>query len=278
MIGLLDYDIQTSKSSTLFVPNLEIMKLATYYRLEENVFCKLISLDTTDLSSYDKIFFFSETSVNPNIPQHFLNAKNVEFGGTAFTNKIYVPFKNPIIDYTIARPEIYKTFLKEKYQLGVKTKVLEHTLDDSYYRMYAGEEKLPIPPINKTKRIYIFDRDILTGKWEQILSILSSRNPASIITIHPTVCKTFGQFFKLRENLKFSRANIVILDTNIPLDEVHYMLKMYTNKLLAEITKSSSVCLYLGGTYKSTHQYWNDFIYKMNLLYSFWSKGINIKI
>ena len=34
MIGLVDYDIQVSTSSQLIIPNLEIMKLATYYKLE----------------------------------------------------------------------------------------------------------------------------------------------------------------------------------------------------------------------------------------------------
>ena len=34
----------------------------------------------------------------------------------------------------------------------------------------------------------------------------------------------------------------------------------------------------LGGTLKSNELYYKDFIYKMNLLYSFWSKNIPIKI
>ena len=34
MIGLVDYDIQVDNSNQIIIPNLEIMKLATYYRLE----------------------------------------------------------------------------------------------------------------------------------------------------------------------------------------------------------------------------------------------------
>lgn len=34
MIGLIDYDLQTTDNQYLTPPNLEIMKLATYYRGE----------------------------------------------------------------------------------------------------------------------------------------------------------------------------------------------------------------------------------------------------
>ena len=58
MIGLVDYDISNFSSSKFIIPNLEIMKLATYYKTEENRFCRLLSLDEEDLSGYEKIYFF----------------------------------------------------------------------------------------------------------------------------------------------------------------------------------------------------------------------------
>jgi len=61
VIGLVDYDFQSSTSVNLSVPNLEIMKLANYYRTEENKFARLISLNAEeDLTCYEKIYFFSE--------------------------------------------------------------------------------------------------------------------------------------------------------------------------------------------------------------------------
>jgi len=58
MIGLYDYDIRAS-SSRLLLPNLEIMKLYNYYKVEENKFTRFIDpLDTTE--DYDLIYFFSE--------------------------------------------------------------------------------------------------------------------------------------------------------------------------------------------------------------------------
>lgn len=277
MIGLLDYDLLQSKKTSVLIPNLEIMKLATYYRVEENHFCRLLTLDDTELTSYDKIYFFSETAKSPQIPEAYLRANNVEFGGAAFTKK-YIPFKNEIIDYTIPRSAIYKEFLKQKYNDGVKAKTIAHVIDDSYYRMYAGKNRLPIPPILPRKRIYLYDKDFFYDDWEEILTQISERNPCNIVRIHPVVCKTLTQYFKVRSFSKFSRANPVILDINIPLDDVNYMLNHYKNLFLADITKTSNVFLSLGGTLPTQAKYFRDFIYKLNLLYSFWSCGILIKI
>ena len=278
MIGLVDYDLQVSTSTQILIPNLEIMKLATYYKIEENTFCRLIDLDETELEAYNKIYFFSETSEELNVPIAFLRAKNIIFGGTAFTNGIYKPFDNSIIDYTIARPAIYKNFLKEKYQSGIKTKVIGHVLDDSYYRIFLDNKQLPIPPIKPKQRLIIYDRNIFQNDWERILQTLNNRKLTTIKFIHPIVCNTLSQFFTIRSLTKIARDNTFVLDIKIPLQEVYYMLKRYDKKFLSQIAPTSQVYIYLGGSYKSNSQYLKDFIYKMNLLYSFWSKGILIKI
>lgn len=56
------------------------------------------------------------------------------------------------------------------------------------------------------------------------------------------------------------------------------MLKKYANKFLAEVPASASVYLTLGNSFPTSFQYYKDFVYKLNLLFSFWSKGINIKL
>jgi len=199
MIGLVDYDLYTSASAQLAPPNVEIMKLATYYKKEENKFCRLLHLDETELTAYDKIYVFSEAEAPPTLPEHFLRANNIIYGGTAFTNGVYIPFKNEIIDYTIPRSSIYKQFLKEKDLAGIKMKVIEHILDDTYYRMYAGENKLPIPPILPRKRVFIFDKNFFAPDWQKIVENITKKSPSSIRTIHPIYCKTTSNFFKLRE-------------------------------------------------------------------------------
>lgn len=277
MIGLLDYDFLTSSSTSILIPNLEIMKLAAYYRREHNEFCRLLTLEETELSGYDKIYFFSEQHRNPPIPDHFLTAGNVIFGGTGFTIN-YKPFDIELIDYTLPRPGIYKDFLKEKYNNGIKSKVIGHVLDDTYYRNYAGKHKLPLPAIKSKKRVILYDKDFFYPDWQETLDKICSRKPASIIRIHPVVCTKVSDYFIIRNNPKFSRTNKIILDLDIPLSEMHYLLKYYTNQFLADITYSSNVYIPLGGNFQSNPFYFRDFIYKLNLLYSFWSKKIKLKI
>ena len=115
MIGLVDLQLQSWNKPQLCPPNLEIMKLATYYQTEENKFCRLINLDETELSGYEKIYVFSENKNFVTVPEAFKRAQNIIYGGSAFTNGKYIPFENKLIDYTIARPRIYANFLKEKY-------------------------------------------------------------------------------------------------------------------------------------------------------------------
>ena len=278
MIGLVDFDLQTATSVNLSYPNLEIMKIATYYRNEENKFCRLVGLDETELEGYEKIYFFSENFNNKIIPPQFLKSKNINFGGAGFTNGQYIPFVNSVIDYTLPKPIIYKDFLKEKYTDGVKTSVINHILDDSYYRIKAGDSLLPRPVIRKNKRLFIFDNGIFYDGWENIFDRISEKQPSQIICIHPIICKTITQFFNLRKLPKLSRTNEIILDTDIPLDDANYMLNKYGNMFLADIVPSSNVFLPIGGNFNTGNQYYRDLVYKLNLLYYFWSKGILIKI
>lgn len=278
MYGLVDYDIQTSTSKTFLIPNLEIMKLASYYMVEENTFCKLIDLNETELSSYEKIFFFSELDEQPTVPLQFLRANNVVFGGTAFTNGIYQPFENNIIDFTLPRTTIYKDFLKQRYSEGVKTKALTHILDDTYYRNYAGETRLPLPAILPNKRVILYDKEFFYPDWKKTLDIISSRKCSSIIRIHPIVCNTLGQYFSAREYPKMNRSNSFILDLNVPLEDTPYFFKKYKNKFLADVVLSSNVFLPLGGTRQTKLLYAKDIVYILNFLYCFWSRNIPIKI
>ena len=278
MIGLLDLNWELSTSTQFLIPNIEIMKLATYYKIEENQFCRLLSLDEPDLNNYDKIYCFNEITRDFILPENYLRTKNIIYGGSAFTNGKYIPFENEIIDFTIPRPAIYKESLKKKYNEGIKSKVINHVLDDTYYRNYAGKNKLPLPRILPNKRVILYDVDFFYDDWEETIQIITERRPSSIKRIHPIICKTLTQYFTMRKYSKLSRENDIILDLDIPLNEVGYMLKNYKNLFLADITNSSNVFLKIGGTWQTNIQYSRDFIYKLNLLYSFWGKGILIKI
>jgi len=114
--------------------------------------------------------------------------------------------------------------------------------------------------------------------WEDIIERISSHNPSSIQPIHPIYCKTVSNFFKLREHNKIAKNAEIILDFNIPLDDTPILMKKYKNKFLADIKKTSNVYITLGGTFSTARQYQRDLIYKLNLLYIYWSNSIPLKI
>ena len=278
MIGLVDLQLQSWDKPQLCPPNLEIMKLATYYQAEENKFCRLINLDETEFSGYETIYVFSESKDFVTVPEALRRAPNVIYGGTAFTNGIYIPFENKLIDYTIARPRIYANFLKEKYQAGLSEVEVTRLLDNSYYRWRAGEEELPLPAVRKRRRLYVYDIDFFQEGWRAIMDRMLARRPSSIHFVHPMRYRKISDFLEVRENALIARNYNSFLDLNIPLKETPILMKHYQNRMLAVISSSSQVFLPLGGSLHYQSEYFKDIIYKLNLLYVFWSCNIPIKI
>lgn len=277
MIGLVDLNWQKA-DLVLPPPNLEIMKLAEYYRHEENQFCRIVGLEETELTGYEKIYIFSENDNCIDVPPAFKQAKNVIYGGSAFTNKKYVPFENELIDFTIPKPNIYSGLLKEKYQIGVKEKNINHILEDSYYRRFAGAKELPIPPIYRRQRFYIYDRDFFQPGWKEIIEDISEHRPSSINFIHALHFYKLSDFITVRETDIISKNMATYLDIKVPLNETNYMMKQYRKKFLELIHPSSQVFLSIGDSYQYQMDYYKNFIYKMNLLYIFWANKIPIQL
>lgn len=278
MIGLVDLQLQSWEKPQLCPPNLEIMKLATYYQQEENKFCRLINLDETELGGYEKIYVFSESKDYITVPEAFRRSPNIIYGGTAFTNDVYIPFENKLIDYTIARTRIYYNFLKEKYDAGTTEREIKRLLNNSYYRWHAGNEILPLPAIHRKHRIYIYDKDFFQEGWRTIIDKMIDRNPSSIQFIHPAHYKKISDFLEVRENALIAKGNDAYLDLNIPLNETSILMKHYKNRLLAVINPSSQVYLSIGGSFHYRTDYFKDLLYKLNLLYIFWSCKIPLKL
>jgi hypothetical protein len=241
MIGLVDLQLQSWTKPQLCPPNLEIMKLATYYQTEENKFCRIINLDETEFGGYEKVYIFSESKDFITVPEAFKRADNVIYGGTAFTNGKYVPFENKLIDYTIAHPRIYAGFLKDKYQAGLQEIEVHRLLGNSYFRWHAGTEELPLPAIKKRKRIYIYDKDFFQEGWRRIIDRIIDRKPSSINFIHPAHYKKISDFLEVRENALIAKGNDAYLDLNIPLKETPILMKHYKNRLLAVINSNSQI-------------------------------------
>ena len=206
-------------------------------------------MDETDFTNYEIIYVFSESKNYITVPDAFRRATNIIYGGTAFTNGVYIPFNNSVIDYTLPRPTIYSQFLKDKYIAGITDKEITRLLDNTYYRWHAGTEVLPLPPIKKRKRVYIYDIDFFQEGWREIINKILIRKPSSINFIHPAHYKRITDFLEVRENALIAKGNDAYLDLNIPLRETPILMKHYKNRLLATIVPSSQVYLSLGGSY-----------------------------
>lgn len=278
MIGICDLDLfQKSSEKKLYIPNVEAMKIATYYTTEERQYCRLLTPDTEeDLSKYSQVFLCSE--FDNYVPTSYRGYKNVVLCGTGFTNGTYKGFDNPLIDFMIPKTFIYKEFLQQQLKNDMTPKEIDGFLDNGYYRGYRVDEKLPSPPVLHRKRIYVYDRGISVSQWLSILTDLSSKLPSSIINIHPIECQRISEFFALRKFPSFARSNEVILDINVPANEVHLMFKKYRRNFLEDIVPTSNVFLPLGGTFPAYRGYYENLKYTLNLLYSFWSQNIPIKI
>ena len=135
------------------------------------------------------------------MPDAIKKAPNVIYGGTAFTNGVYIPFENKLIDYTLARTRIYVGFLKDKYVAGLDEREINRLLDNSYYRWHAGDVELPIPAIQKRHRMYIYDRDFFQEGWRVVIDKILERNPSSINFIHPAHYRKISDFLEVREKV-----------------------------------------------------------------------------
>ena len=108
--------------------------------------------------------------------------------------------------------------------------------------------------------------------------MIINRKPSSINFIHPAHYKKISDFLEVRENALIAKGNDAYLDLDIPLKETPILMRLYKNRMLAVINPSSQVYLSLGGSFHYQSDYLKDIIYKLNLLYVFWSCNIPMKI
>ena len=104
------------------------------------------------------------------------------------------------------------------------------------------------------------------------------RKPTTIQFIHPIYYKKISDFLEVRENSLIAKGQDAFLDLKIPLNETSVLMKHYKNRLLAVIVPNSQVYLPLGGSLHYQTEYFQDLLYKLNLLYIFWSCNIPLKL
>lgn len=279
MIGIIDYDLFTkSKGSKLYYPNLEVMKIYSYYKWDKAQFCRLIPPDEEiDTSSYELIYFCSN-DIECVIPQSF-RAQNVIYCGQAFGRGKYLPFKEELIDFTLPKISIYQDFLQKKYKEdGVKTADINKFLDASYSRTYIQNTILPLSPVKKNKKVILYDDIFFYDGWENVLDKIINKKPRSITYINPIICNNLDSFITIRKKPLISRSNEYILNLHYSNKELQQIVEEYKKFLLGDVLKTSKVYLSIGGAQKSQLAGVSDLLNKLNILYYFWSLDIPIKL
>ena len=272
--GIYDYDF-CARVMGLPAPSLEAMKMATYLKKQKKI-CRLLS-SMEQIANYDIVYFFSNLPLDE-LPTELLLMTNVEFYGYYFPNKIPKLAQHLLPDITIYKDTIQSKIVDKK----VNTSKALSFLESSYCQIIADGERLPLPVIYPRKKIFIYDKDFLgyDDCWE-ILDKIIEKHPSSIYMTNHIQCHTIGQFLKLREDYeKVSRANRIILDYYVPLHQLEVYFGKYKMKLLGEITKNSSVGIYLGKNYGnnvySNIFYIRNLLYCLNLLFSYYSRNIPV--
>lgn len=273
MIGIVDYDFVITKTSKL--PSLGAMKMASYLKKQQ----PQLLLALTQIKLCEQVYFFSEQSLD-NIPLEVITSENLTAYGQAFSEEL-----PRLVQHMTPNTDIYKTFIQEELaaeRMSVN-KGLD-ILDSSYYLSHIGDEILPLPAVSPRKKFYLYDKDFLAYPqcWE-ILDKITERKPSTIYTVEPLQCHTLKQFFFLREEYeKVSRSNKVILDFFVPLHQFGTYFSKYKLKLLGEITKTTPVYVYIGKPYGAQAFgeifYIRNLVYSLNLLFSYYSRNIPIKV
>lgn len=276
MIAICDYDFLQVKRG-LPPPSLAAMKMSSYLKqTQQEQIILLRSLDS--IANYEKVYFFSDLIIDK-LPKEIFQYDNVETYG------LHIESVPSIVEHMIPDITIYNDIVQEKVneKSTSPTRAVQF-LDSIYYQAYDSEGKrIPLPPSQRRKRFYIYDKDFLslTDAWD-IIEEINERFPSGIYMTQPVQCHTISQFLKLREDYeKVARSNKVMLDYFVPLHHFDAYFSKYKLKLLGEITKTSTVGIYLGKNYGNNTYgevfYQRNLFYCMNLAFSYYSRNIPIK-
>ena len=277
MIAIYDYDFVAAKRG-LPPPSLAALKYSAYLKTTQQDVVYLIH-DVINASAYEHIYFFS------NLPMELLPKEIFLLDNITLYGEFLEPLPQ-IVEHMVPDITIYNNIVQERVinKVASTGRALQF-LDSIYYQAYGSNgERLPLPPSSTRKRFYLYDKDFLgyPDCWE-ILDEIYTRVPSGIYMTSPILCHTISQFFKLREDYeKVSRGNKIILDYFVPLHQFDFYFSKYKLKLLGEITKTSEIYIYIGKNYGNNAYnevfYIKNLFYCLNLIFSYWSRNIPIKV
>lgn len=124
IVAICDYD--AIKEPHRFFPNLDVMKLSSYYKYKNHLTYGLFDLEDKLLINTSSKIILRKDRGNSVIPTEFLDLPRVEYGGLGFTNKYYVALPEEAEHMTPDR-FFYDTYL-ESAPMNKTTKTITKTV------------------------------------------------------------------------------------------------------------------------------------------------------
>lgn len=178
MIGLIDQDAIFGKGN--FFPNVELMKIAAYYKNEREIVNFIDDFSPKNLKRYRKIYLRKDICDRKYLPV-FLNMPNVIAGGKAFNGGDYDPIPKKMEgmfpDQTIYYP-LYRYYILK----GRLTKTQVQTFLSSSFIRFSDKGRLLTENYKKMidyskNRYFIVDDDFFACKeWDKIIPLFQKKH------------------------------------------------------------------------------------------------------
>lgn len=232
-IGLYDADLMFAPTS--FKLNLEIMKMASYFKKRGDTVEFLLNLQNTE--KYD-IIYIRKDSEKTVLDNSIFLKKNIEWGGLAFTNGEYIPMEPIDIEYAIPNVSIYSKYFKMMLSSGeLKEDKYKTMLNANYIRLCFNGEIAKMDYIEKSRTAVVYDTHLTEQpNWSEALCELGSRlnKNRKISFVRPIVFKTIDENFDLfikNDKLKVTDTKM-IFDIDFKPVEFKKFIAKYANELV----------------------------------------------
>lgn len=178
MIGLVDCDLISGKKPVL--PNLEIMKLYSYYKKQHALPELLITSE--NITSCQEIYVRKDwnDSFIPHKCSRFDGTKNI--GGYAITGGIYRPL-DPKIERATPNPNVYiQYFAREKVTFD-EINNFKRFQRSTFLRLH-GIDHFPIQIVVSGAPVFIYDKILFQDGWQEKIDAILAREPSALCYPH----------------------------------------------------------------------------------------------
>jgi len=249
-IGLVDIDLLIQPNSKIL--NVELMKLGAYY--EELGHQVEVLHPKSYIYDYDKLCIFC----NSHLPiESFLKHPDIDFYGTYYNNRKFVPFGNQI-DEQETNYRIYDNLLKYYLYSNIYTeKDIEKIKRAKWLRLYPNEKPIDIYKVLIPDRKVIVDNDFFDKEgWREYFKKVSIYE-RSICFARPIIIRNQQNLEDFNYLLQFNFVNLYGVILTSTYEEFEQLITNNT-----EILKKMEKRLYFSIAYNKDNLYTEDFYLK----------------